>query len=206
MRRSLTSLPAGVEFAAATVAVTAVLLAVGLLVRPMMAREADPGQAVGLMHVRAEVPAGAAVTATPLDRGATGLTVEPRPAVVHEMPGERPEATFDGRSIRPVRQLAMRVTAYSPDSRSCGKWADGQTASGYSVWTNGMKLVAADTSVLPFGTIVTVPGYNDGRPVQVLDRGGRIKGNRLDVLYPAHQIARNWGVRELAVTVWEYAD
>ena len=63
MRRSLTSLPAGIEFAAATVAVTAVLLAVGLLVRPMMAREADPGQAVGLMHVRAEVPAGAAVTA-----------------------------------------------------------------------------------------------------------------------------------------------
>ena len=40
----------------------------------------------------------------------------------------------------------------------------------------------------------------------VLDRGGRIKGPRLDVLYPTHRSARRWGVRELTVTVWEYAD
>ncbi len=113
---------------------------------------------------------------------------------------------FDGRPIRRVRQLTMLTTAYSPDARSCGKWADGYTASGYSVWTNGMKLVAADTRLLPFGSLVSIPGYNGGRPVPVLDRGGKIKGNRLDLLYPTHEIALQWGAKHLTVDIWEYAD
>jgi 3D (Asp-Asp-Asp) domain-containing protein len=100
----------------------------------------------------------------------------------------------------------MKVTAYSPDEKSCGIWADGKTASGYSVWTNGMKLVAADTRLLPFGTVISVPGYNGGQPVQVLDRGGAIKGRRLDVLYPTHEVALKWGVQDLEVTVYEFAD
>ena len=114
--------------------------------------------------------------------------------------------TFNGRPLRKVRTMGMEVTAYSPDEQSCGIWADGITASGYSVWTNGMKLVAADTRKLPFGTLISIPGYNGGEPVPVLDRGGAIKGNRLDVLYPTHEIARRWGRQHLKVTVWEYAD
>tara|TARA_Y100000589_G_scaffold330198_1_gene379054 strand:- start:1212 stop:1829 length:618 start_codon:yes stop_codon:yes gene_type:complete len=114
--------------------------------------------------------------------------------------------TYNGRPLRALKTIKMKVTAYSPDERSCGKWADGITASGYSVWTNAGKLVAADTHLLPYGTLLTVPGYNGSKPVPVLDIGGKIKGNRLDVLYPTHAIARRWGVQELAVTVWEYAD
>ncbi|MCC7408045.1 MAG: 3D domain-containing protein [Phycisphaeraceae bacterium] len=127
---------------------------------------------------------------------------------VSQAPVKRAPATpmYDGRPIRPAYKLRMLVTAYSPDERSCGKWADGITASGMSVWTNGMKLVAADTRVLPMGTILTVPGYNNGKPVPVLDRGGKIKGKRLDVLYPTHEIARTWGKQWLEVVVWEYAD
>ena len=100
----------------------------------------------------------------------------------------------------------MTVTAYSPDERSCGASADGITASGFSVWTNGGRMVAADTSLLPFGTLVSVPGYDNGSPVPVLDRGGAIKGRRLDVLYGTHGVARQWGVQSLDVDVWEYAD
>ncbi len=113
---------------------------------------------------------------------------------------------FRGRPIRPARTVWMVVTAYSPDHRSCGKWADGITASLRSVWTNGMELVAADTRLFPMGTLVSVPGYAGGRTVPVLDRGGAIKGARLDVLYPTHQIARRWGVQRLPVVIWEYAD
>lgn len=113
---------------------------------------------------------------------------------------------YNGRKIRPARTMWMTTTAYSPDHRSCGKWADGITASNKSVWTNGMKLVAADTRLLPFGSLVSVPGYDEGRVVPVLDRGGAIKGNRLDLLYPTHAIARKWGVKRQLVTVWEYAD
>lgn len=113
---------------------------------------------------------------------------------------------FDNRPVRPVKTITMLVTAYSPDEQSCGEWADGITASGYSVWTNGMKLVAADTSILPLGSLVSVPGYDGGDVVPVLDRGGAIKGNRLDVLYPSHEEALQWGAQRLEVTIWEYAD
>jgi 3D (Asp-Asp-Asp) domain-containing protein len=100
----------------------------------------------------------------------------------------------------------MRVTAYNPDARSCGASADGITASGYSVFTNGGSLIAADPRTLPLGSLVSVPGYDGGSTVPVLDVGGAIKGNRLDVLFPTHAAAMEWGVRDLEVVVWEYAD
>lgn len=113
---------------------------------------------------------------------------------------------YDGRPVRAAYSLRMRVTAYSPDERSCGGSADGITASGYSVFTNGGFLVAADPRILPMGSLLSVPGYDGGAIVPVLDVGGAIKGNRLDVLFPTHEVAMEWGVRELEVTVWEYAD
>ena len=113
---------------------------------------------------------------------------------------------FNGRIIRPARTMTMVTTAYSPDERSCGPNADGTTASGKSVWTNGMKMAAADTRVLPFGTLISVPGYYDDQPVPVLDRGGAIKGRRLDMLYPTHEIAKKWGRQKQTVTIWEYVD
>lgn len=113
---------------------------------------------------------------------------------------------FNGRPIRPKRTIWMTVTAYSPDERSCGDSADGITSTNHSVWTNAMNLVAADPKVLPMRSMISVPGYADGRVVPVLDVGGAIKGARLDVLYATHAIARKWGVQRIPVTVWEYAD
>lgn len=118
----------------------------------------------------------------------------------------RAERYFNGRPLKAVKTITMEVTAYSPDERSCGVGANGTTASGYSVWTNGMKLVAADTSVLPFGSLISVPGYDENNVVPVLDRGGAIKGHRLDVLYATHEQAQKWGRQTLEITVWDYAD
>jgi 3D (Asp-Asp-Asp) domain-containing protein len=136
--------------------------------------------------------------------------IEPTPEQPHieqtDVQDEEAVHYYNGRPLRLAKRITMLTTAYSPDARSCGKWADGFTASGYSVWTNGMKLVAADTSILPFGTLVSIPGYNGGRPVPVLDRGGKIKGKRLDLLYPTHEVALKWGAQRLTVDVWEYAD
>jgi 3D (Asp-Asp-Asp) domain-containing protein len=113
---------------------------------------------------------------------------------------------FNGRPVRPTMVLRMRVTAYSPDARSCGDSADGITATLHSVETNGFQLVAADPRVLKYGSLVTVPGYAQDAIVPVLDCGGKIKGNRLDVLYPTHEDARRWGSKWQTVTVWGYAD
>lgn len=113
---------------------------------------------------------------------------------------------FNGRPVRPARTITMKVTAYSADAASCYPFADGQTATLHSVEANGGFLVAADTDLLPFGTMLSIEGYNDGKVVPVLDRGGAIKGNRLDLLFPSHEAALQWGVKTLDVVVWEYAD
>ncbi len=115
-----------------------------------------------------------------------------------------PIATYNKRPLRVARTITMVVTAYCPGKCCCGSHADGITASGKSVKTNGMNLVAADTRLLPFNTVLSIPGYNAGNPVPVLDRGGAIKGNRLDLLMPTHEAAKKWGRKTLRVTVYEY--
>lgn len=145
------------------------------------------------MPVVADVPIDSRIK---LDRSGKPIMVNGKPWV-----GE----VFDHKPIRQVKTRTMKTTAYSPDERSCGKWADGITASGKSVWMNGGRLVAADRAV-PYGTILTIPGYNNGEPVQVWDRGGAIKGNRLDLLYPTHEIAMQWGVQDLSVVFWEFVE
>ncbi len=113
---------------------------------------------------------------------------------------------FNGRPVRPARVVWMKVTAYSPDARSCGKFADGITATLHSVQTNGGNLVAADTRLFPFGTMLSIEGYDEGNIVPVLDRGGAIKGHHIDLLMPTHKVARQWGVKRMPVVVWEFAD
>jgi 3D (Asp-Asp-Asp) domain-containing protein len=148
--------------------------------------------------------AAAPIPAPPV--AAPALEARREPAEADPIANDPGILWFNNRPIRPARTLRMLVTAYSPDERSCGLSADGITASGYSVWTNGMKMVAADTRLLPLGALVSVPGYDHGAVVPVLDRGSRIKGHRLDVLFPTHEQARAWGAQRLDVVVWEYAD
>lgn len=89
----------------------------------------------------------------------------------------------------------MKVTAYCTCSKCCGSWADGITASGKRA--EG-KLIAADRQY-PFGTMMDVPGYG---LASVEDRGGAIKGDKLDLLFPSHDAALQWGVRWLDVKIY----
>ena len=162
--------------------------------------------APGLAEV--EIADGGSAVATSAGDSTAAANEAPSVEVISQWPIPPAESNiryFDGRPIRPVRTVTMIVTAYSPDARSCAPSDDGITASGFSVWTNGGMLIAADPKY-KFGSLLSVPGYNGNRPTPVLDRGGAIKGNRLDVLYPTHEIARRWGRQKLQVTVWEYAD
>jgi 3D (Asp-Asp-Asp) domain-containing protein len=60
--------------------------------------------------------------------------------------------------------------------------------------------IAADTSLYPFGTVLYIEGYGYGR---VEDRGGAIKGARLDLWFPSHRAALAWGRRkQTPVKVW----
>ena len=93
-----------------------------------------------------------------------------------------------------LRTVIFRVTAYCKESCCCGAYADGITASGYRI-KDGDKLIAAPPDI-PFGTWLNIKGYGYA---EVLDRGGAIKGRRLDVLFPTHQEALNWGVQYLEI-------
>lgn len=117
----------------------------------------------------------------------------------------------------PDRVMRMEVTAYCPCGICCG-WKRSWFGLGRPVHTSGPQrgqpkqvgitasgtrarpgTVAADTSVLPFGTLLYIPGYGWGR---VEDRGGAIRGNRLDVFYRRHDEALQWGRQHLDVQVW----
>ena len=97
------------------------------------------------------------------------------------------------------RVVRMRVTAYCPCSKCCGKYSDGITACHHKI-QNGDRFVAADKRY-PFGTKMIIPGYNEGKPIQVKDRGGAIKDNKLDVFFNTHEEALAWGVQYLDVLV-----
>ena len=99
------------------------------------------------------------------------------------------------------RVVMMEVTAYCPCKKCCGPRAQGITASGKRVNYNGGLFVAADKDVFKFNTMLKIPGYASGRAVPVLDRGGAIKGNKLDVFFPSHTEALKWGRQRIAVTV-----
>jgi len=110
--------------------------------------------------------------------------------------------TVKVKPARPAtRTIRMLVTAYCACRKCCGKFSDGMTASGKNIYTNRSMFVAADTRLLKFGTMLSIPGYYGGRAVPVLDRGSKIRGRRLDVFFRSHSRARKWGKQYLDVKV-----
>jgi len=101
-------------------------------------------------------------------------------------------------TTRPVNKIEMEVTAYCGCEKCCGSHADGITASGYKL-QNGSKIIAAPKSI-PFGTKIYVPGYG---LASVEDRGGAIKGSRLDLYFHTHKEALQWGRQQLIVEMRE---
>lgn len=87
-----------------------------------------------------------------------------------------------------------KVTAYCSCAKCCGRYASGYTSSGTKA-TAG-RTVAASSS-LPYGTKLNI----NGKTYVVEDRGGAIKGNRIDVYVNSHAEALAWGVKYLPVEV-----
>jgi 3D (Asp-Asp-Asp) domain-containing protein len=88
----------------------------------------------------------------------------------------------------------FKITGYCSCSRCCGK-TTGITASG-TVATAG-RTIAADTSQFSFGSKLVI----DGHTYTVEDRGGAIRGNRIDIFFSSHEKALQWGVRYCDVYV-----
>jgi 3D (Asp-Asp-Asp) domain-containing protein len=96
------------------------------------------------------------------------------------------------RSSEPIMVLYMEISAYSPTVEECDA-SPLVTASGKRVYVGG---IAADLRVLPFGSIVIIPNYNNGDACMVIDTGGAIKGLKLDVFFWKSDEAVHWGRRK----------
>ena len=87
----------------------------------------------------------------------------------------------------------FKITAYCPCSKCCGK-KTGITASGTRA-TAGRTVAAS--SQYSFGTKLLI----NGKVYTVEDRGGAIKGNKIDIYMNTHAEALAWGVKYLPVQV-----
>ena len=97
------------------------------------------------------------------------------------------------------QSVRMNVSAYCPCPKCCGAYSDGYTATNYKI-KQGDRFVAAPKNY-PFGTKMVIKGYNGGKPVIVRDRGGAIKGNKLDLYFDTHQQALEWGRKHIIVEI-----
>lgn len=82
------------------------------------------------------------------------------------------------------------ITAYCTCKICCGVYSGrNRTASGTVPTTN--RTLAVDTNVIPFGTRLVI----DGQIYVAEDRGGAIKGKRIDMFFYTHKEALRWGRR-----------
>lgn len=95
----------------------------------------------------------------------------------------------------PTNGTTYKITAYCSCAKCCGK-STGRTASGTQA-TAG-RTVAAPAN-FAFGTKLNI----GGQIYTVEDRGGAIKGNKIDIYVNSHAAALQWGVRYLPVSVVE---
>ena len=176
--------------------------------RVAMAISNTPNATVAANHsaVQASSPAAGAVMRSVLPQQARPQLqrkpMVPRRAIARPVIRHVDSYWFHGRRYVYLKTLILRVTSYAPDRKCCWPYAGTTTASGASVWTNDGHLVAADTRLIPFHCMVRVPGYDYDHPVPVLDRGGAIRGYRLDVLAPTFWSAQHWGVKLLRVKIY----
>lgn len=137
---------------------------------------------------------------------------EPETAAVEQEPTQEEQVVTEkpqdvGIAIEPVvvaqKYVSLgefKLTSYCACEKCCGYWAtirpldtNGEpivyTASG-AIARQGVT-VAADTDVLPFGTVILIGG--DEFIVQ--DVGGGVNGKHIDIYFEDHQAALGFGVR-----------
>ncbi|MCO1599862.1 3D domain-containing protein [Desulfosporosinus nitroreducens] len=97
------------------------------------------------------------------------------------------------RSSQQIERRAMTITAYTKDDE--GMNGRGITTSGERV-RQGLTIAAPER--IPFGTEIHIPVLGT---FVVSDRGGAIKGNRLDLYMERREDALRFGVQRLEVFI-----
>lgn len=130
--------------------------------------------------------AGSPAQATAGDRVNLRTARRLAPVTIHlDLPSSRVSMTV-------AKVWYMEVSAYSP--HVCETDSDPLTmASGQRVRVGA---IASDWTLLPEGSLVRIPNYNNGQPCICLDTGGSIKGFKLDIFLWSTEAAIQWGRRK----------
>ena len=120
---------------------------------------------------------------------------------VNENPPPLEEA-FDWSKYPKTTVIATGYTAgFESTGKNEGHPEYGITYSGVKVKRDLYSTVAADLSVFPIGTILFIPEYGYG---VVADKGGAIKGNKVDLYYETvEDVYNKWGKKEIDVYIIE---
>ena len=96
-----------------------------------------------------------------------------------------------------VKTFKVTATAFTANCKGCS----GVTSTGFNLKKNpDAKIIAVDPKVIPLGTKVWVEGYGEAIAA---DKGGSIKGNKIDVFMSSNKKAINWGRRTVTVKILE---
>ncbi|MBM7694790.1 uncharacterized protein YabE (DUF348 family) [Peribacillus deserti] len=93
------------------------------------------------------------------------------------------------------KEFYVNSTAYTAHCNGCS----GFTSTGINLRSNpNSKVIAVDPRIIPLGSKVYVEGY--GYAIAA-DKGGAIKGHKIDVFFPSTADAYKWGVRKIKIRV-----
>jgi len=114
-------------------------------------------------------------------------------------------ATSRGDNIRYSKVITMNATAYDMSFQSTGKRPGDKY---YGITASGTKLrpgvVAVDPNVIPLGTklyIESIDKTSDYGYASAEDRGGSIKGNKIDLFFESAQAVKKFGRRTVKVYI-----
>lgn len=121
---------------------------------------------------------------------------------------EGPKTLEEAADISQFPSVKVTATGYTAGYESTGKTPNhpdyGITYSGVKVKRDLYSTIAADLDIYPLGTIIFIPGYGYG---VVADKGGAIKGNKLDLYFPTVEaVYSEWGKKEVEVAIIKMGD
>jgi len=129
-------------------------------------------------------------------------TVSTQISSSEEVEGAPPtlEEAIDWSQYKTTTVVATGYTAgYESTGKNPGHPQFGITYSGVKVTRDLYSTVAADLSVFPIGTILFIPGYGYG---VVADKGGAIKGNKVDLYFETvDDVYNQWGKKTIDVYI-----
>ncbi|MGI6005359.1 MAG: 3D domain-containing protein [Christensenellales bacterium] len=146
-----------------------------------------------LIGTRVRVAAAApAPTPTPAAKKSTAASVQEKKADTSDKSEDKAKAESDAKLIqgKPYSKvITCSATAYTATGN--------RTATGT---VPSVGTVAVDPSVIPMGTRLYIQGYGFG---VAADKGGAIKGNKVDVFFNSRTQCLNWGRRSVKVYILE---